>query len=235
VSEVYEGPGWTKASDGKWYPPEQAPTSTGGEEPRDKARPDSLLPTGQVAGALIPKAPADSSPADSDHDPLGEAVDGFDGTSSEHVQSVDVAVPSRPEFTDIGDAISELSKLIKDRGDEPNDGPRQPEAQPHEVAPAPPPPFPGWWEASDGRWYPPEQHPNLVSPPLSVLPPTRPRAEHEPRSPTEAKTAEHALSKWDHDASQVQPRCAERPFYMDPWFWVAASAGLLYLRRRRSK
>ena len=45
MSDVYQGPGWTKASDGKWYPPEQEPTSTGGEEAHDKARPESQLPT----------------------------------------------------------------------------------------------------------------------------------------------------------------------------------------------
>jgi len=47
VSDVYEGPGWTKASDGKWYPPEQEPTSTGGEEARHEAPRDSQVPTGQ--------------------------------------------------------------------------------------------------------------------------------------------------------------------------------------------
>ena len=24
---------------------------------------------------------------------------------------------------------------------------------------------PGWWQASDGRWYPPESHPNILRPP----------------------------------------------------------------------
>ncbi len=28
---------------------------------------------------------------------------------------------------------------------------------------------PGWWLASDGRWYPPEQHPNYTPPPPSPL------------------------------------------------------------------
>ncbi len=34
---------------------------------------------------------------------------------------------------------------------------------------------PGWWIASDGRWYPPEQHPNAVAPPdqLDAWAPTR--------------------------------------------------------------
>lgn len=31
---------------------------------------------------------------------------------------------------------------------------------------------PGWWVASDGKWYPPEQHPNYVAPP--PVPPSPP-------------------------------------------------------------
>lgn len=31
---------------------------------------------------------------------------------------------------------------------------------------------PGWWQASDGRWYPPEQHP--AAPPPAAPPPTAP-------------------------------------------------------------
>jgi hypothetical protein len=31
---------------------------------------------------------------------------------------------------------------------------------------------PGWWQASDGNWYPPEQHPNYEAPP--PVPPPRP-------------------------------------------------------------
>ncbi len=30
---------------------------------------------------------------------------------------------------------------------------------------------PGWWEASDGKWYPPEQHPNDPPPTSSTPPP----------------------------------------------------------------
>jgi hypothetical protein len=27
----------------------------------------------------------------------------------------------------------------------------------------PPPPAPGWWQASDGQWYPPHQHPSYAA------------------------------------------------------------------------
>ena len=33
---------------------------------------------------------------------------------------------------------------------------------------------PGWWIASDGRWYPPESHPRFVPPPTSPTPPAFP-------------------------------------------------------------
>lgn len=29
---------------------------------------------------------------------------------------------------------------------------------------------PGWWVASDGRWYPPEQHPSATPPPVAIPP-----------------------------------------------------------------
>jgi hypothetical protein len=40
----------------------------------------------------------------------------------------------------------------------------------HPSAPPVAPPLPGWWMASDGRWYPPESHPS-VSPPEPGAPP----------------------------------------------------------------
>jgi hypothetical protein len=30
----------------------------------------------------------------------------------------------------------------------------------------------GWWLASDGKWYPPELHPNYTPPPSAPTPPT---------------------------------------------------------------
>jgi hypothetical protein len=35
-------------------------------------------------------------------------------------------------------------------------------------------PRPGWWRANDGRWYPPERHPDFVPPRPPPLPPQRP-------------------------------------------------------------
>ena len=36
------------------------------------------------------------------------------------------------------------------------------------------PPGPGWWIASDGRWYPPEAHPAATAPPAWAVPPSGP-------------------------------------------------------------
>jgi hypothetical protein len=46
---------------------------------------------------------------------------------------------------------------------------------------------PGWWQASDLKWYPPEQHPNYVAPPS---PPTT------PVTPTHSPTTTKGLSGW---------------------------------------
>ncbi len=48
---------------------------------------------------------------------------------------------------------------------------------------------PGWWVASDGRWYPPELHPNFRAQTPPPMPPTMPLL-----SPT--GTPEQALSSW---------------------------------------
>src|SRR5579872_6222317 len=59
---------------------------------------------------------------------------------------------------------------------------------------------PGWWQASDGRWYPPEQHPNYAppppppaspppSPPAPPWPPPQPGAPQPPPYPQAPATA----------------------------------------------
>ena len=45
---------------------------------------------------------------------------------------------------------------------------------------------PGWWMASDGKWYPPEQHPNYVAPPPPPAPPPAPPAAPPPGPPSAA-------------------------------------------------
>lgn len=72
------------------------------------------------------------------------------------------------------------TKLVRDGGVESYDPPPEtapaPALAPRSVPlsePSPPlsvaallpiPPRPGWWQASDGNWYPPETHPDAVPP-----------------------------------------------------------------------
>ncbi|MFN3219940.1 MAG: hypothetical protein ACE367_25910 [Acidimicrobiales bacterium] len=52
---------------------------------------------------------------------------------------------------------------------------------------------PGWWQASDGRWYPPETHPDYVAPPPAapavVPPPAAPAVVPPPAAPAAEPTA----------------------------------------------
>ncbi|MGH9093414.1 MAG: RDD family protein, partial [Acidimicrobiales bacterium] len=41
-------------------------------------------------------------------------------------------------------------------------------------------PGPGWWIASDGRWYPPELHPSVRQPPAAPTAPARPSGPAQP-------------------------------------------------------
>jgi hypothetical protein len=101
MSDTSQGEGWWQASDGKWYPPEQAAGATG--TPAEPAEPPvgtwgagaAVGAAGSVGAVGSPGAPhAPGAPGA----PVGPAVMGGPGT-------------------------------------------------------------PGWWQASDGNWYPPEQAP----------------------------------------------------------------------------
>jgi hypothetical protein len=63
-----------------------------------------------------------------------------------------------------------------------------PELLPSYVPPPPSPPSPGWWQASDGQWYPPEQHPNFRPPP--------PTATQTPAIDFERKVSRIEVEKW---------------------------------------
>ena len=56
---------------------------------------------------------------------------------------------------------------------------------------------PGWWQASDGRWYPPESHPGVVVPPLPPSPAIPVMATQQPpeTSSAAALSAEEAVAQ----------------------------------------
>jgi uncharacterized RDD family membrane protein YckC len=72
MSDMSQGPGWWQASDGKWYPPEQAPggpppdTSTWGDAPRGEGAPGGPPPGGPggrpAGGPPSPMGPPPGGP-----------------------------------------------------------------------------------------------------------------------------------------------------------------------------
>lgn len=58
---------------------------------------------------------------------------------------------------------------------------------------------PGWWLASDGKWYAPEQHPNYVAPPPAPTPPP-PAPPPPPTPPTSVSPSGEPPSRPGHDA-----------------------------------
>jgi hypothetical protein len=72
------------------------------------------------------------------------------------------------------------------------------------------PPWPGWWIASDGNWYPPERHPD--------------RRRQLPPPPVGAATpATIPSSATREPATDVAPRRSGSPFRRW-WFWVLCAA-----------
>jgi len=161
------------------------------------------------------------------NDPLGEGLRYWDGTMWS-----DVAVPSHVEF----EALSQLSTLVNDSRDEFHDEHQRGEGQQMETSPAPLP-RPGWWQASDDRWYPPEQHPSYFASQGTALGVPSPPAPLTRRSgaPGEVETAQHVSSPWDRHTGPVPPPRPGGPFYRDPWFWVAMAAVMVCPLRRRSQ
>ena len=211
-----------------------------GVETRDEPpNEDPDLPADPHAEEPIASALAYTSPPDWYRDPTGAGLRYWDGAQwTEHVTSMEVATPTQPNSS----AISELTTLVRDEDGERDDVPAQPEDPPPETPPTPQPPPPGWWLASDMKWYPPEQHPRYVSPSVSTpsfprpapIPLVQSRQSGFPGSPSEATSTQFGRSEGHRPAAAPPPR-TEKPFYKEPWFWVAIAAVISCPRRRRSK
>jgi hypothetical protein len=61
---------------------------------------------------------------------------------------------------------------------------------------------PGWWEASDGKWYPPEQHPS-DQPPATPAPPPRPPSPAAAQGPAPAGTPAVSLPPFSFDMKRL--------------------------------
>ncbi len=156
-------------------------------------------------------------------DPLGEGMRYWDGTAWTNFAA-------ESEFQ----AISELSDLVNDRIDGLDDEPEQGTAHHAESGPTPASPNSGWWLASDGRWYPPEDQPDLTQFSRAAVPHPHPHAPAVSRTESSAGpvTREHADVRPDSHAEPAVPPCPKRPFYKEPWFWVAVAAVMVCPRRR---
>lgn len=84
---------------------------------------------------------------------------------------------------------------------------------------------PGWWQASDGKWYAPEQHPDYRPPvPPPVPPPTPQAPASQPPSGTpmgQEQRAPQSRSEAKADAKAAAARAkAMRPWFKKKRFWV---------------
>jgi len=194
------------------------------DEPPEQGAAAPIQSEGVSAGEV---ATSSTSPAGWYDDPLGEGLRYWDGTTWS-----DVAVQPHTEL----EALSQLSRLVNDGGEALHEEPPQPETRLPEVAPPPSPPPSGWWHASDDKWYPPEQHSSYVaSQGAGTRAPATASSSGPPsESLSDARTAEQAPSEeWRSHAGPVSPPWPDRPFYNDPWFWIAVAAVIVCPMRRR--
>lgn len=101
------------------------------------------------------------------------------------------------------------------------------------------PPGPGWWLASDGRWYPPASNPALPPPPSAspLPPPPRPPIISGPSLGGSPETSAPMGSA--HGGSGTMPplgqleseqNSAKPPLHKQPWVWVLlAIVGALFV------
>ena len=90
---------------------------------------------------------------------------------------------------------------------------------------------PGWWLATDGNWYAPEQHPSYVV--LPLLPPPPPAVPSTVAAPT-VSLAAHAMPPPPLRAALAPPKVipgvetsrlvpsGNQPIHKQWWFWAAA-------------
>jgi hypothetical protein len=85
---------------------------------------------------------------------------------------------------------------------------------------------PGWWLASDGKWYAPEQHPDYRPPP-----PPQPSSNVVAPLPAEGVFATHPpnaqVSPANKDAPPEDEKRKSSPLFRQWWFWAICGAVLL--------
>jgi len=79
---------------------------------------------------------------------------------------------------------------------------------------------PGWWQASDGNWYPPELHPDYVPPLAQPTAAATGRGPAAAAAPTNSSGAPPARRSRNGVASHRAPKA---PAYKRWWFWTVAA------------
>jgi hypothetical protein len=148
MSDVALGSGWWQASDGRWYPPERHPNFNA-----------SSVHTAVPEAASVDEAPMEADRSSQDDPvelrstsslvcPHGHAVQASDVFCSTCGSALQPSATSSVEVPPEGQPSTATS----------DSSPASPTASTHP---------PGWWVASDGNWYPPEQHPAPSPPAVS--------------------------------------------------------------------
>jgi Domain of unknown function (DUF4352) len=135
VSDVQQGPGWWQASDGRWYSPEQHPNH---QPPAVPFPPLPVQPTSQQVS--FPPLPAKPNSQQVSFPPLPAKP-----------TSQQVSFPPLP-VQPTSQQVSFPPLPVQPNSQQSNPIP----TQDLPVGLGPPP---GWWQASDGRWYPPQGYP----------------------------------------------------------------------------
>jgi hypothetical protein len=73
----------------------------------------------------------------------------------------------------------------------------------------------GWWQASDGKWYAPELHPDYVAPAPAAPPPVPPAPEPSAAAPPEPEPTV-ATPTAEPEAAAIDPTLAQTPIAAEP-------------------
>ncbi len=90
-------------------------------------------------------------------------------------------------------------------------------------------PGPGYWQATDGNWYPPERHPDY-RPPAAQPPPPRQPAFSQQQPPPQQRSAPATRSEAKADAKAAAARAkAMRPWFKKKRFWLLGVVAIIVI------
>ena len=128
------GPGWWQASDGNWYPPELHPDAQVAAQQAQQAQQGQYTQQAQQAQ---------------------QAQQGQYTQQAQHAQ--------QGQYTQQAQQVQQAQQptaYVQQGVNQPQQHFQQQQPAQTIPYPQPQPAGPGWWQASDGNWYPPELHPD---------------------------------------------------------------------------